>query len=310
MQKLNNSGGQVEEGDKEENDKIKQRKDETDSTVGTNDSDNDEFNYLLDYETDNNDGPVSNYSSTNDLAQRSRSSMSMYEVEHNAVIHEDDSDIDELAQSSAGKKAMESFIKILVESGTTDSHLPISMFDLLIDVVGEGFHGDELDKQLALVDHDGTGMITNIAFIKWYCNLVNQEVDEPSQESDVAEEKAKAEKAFDVLGNGNTEIPASYFSKLLESLGTTYCEEEHVRTMKKLSMLDRLAYKSLQKTTLLSGTLIGCLVTSIAMMVMKTMARMSTLLNQQCLWLLIIRQKVGALHSKLPRRVRGNVRCA
>jgi Ca2+-binding EF-hand superfamily protein len=180
-------------------------------------------------------------------SNQDRDEVNVYEVEQNAVIHEDDSDIDELAQSSAGKKAMEGFNKILVESGTTDSHLPISMFDLLMEEVGEGFHGDELEKQLALVDHDGTGMIAKIAFIKWYCNLVNQEVDESSQESEVAEEKAKAEKAFDVLGNGNTEIPASYFSKLLESLGTTYCEEEHVRTMKKLSMLDMTGIQVIAK---------------------------------------------------------------
>lgn len=75
MQRLNNSGGRVEEGDEEENDKIKQRKDETDSTVGTNDSDDDEYDYLLDDEIDNNDGPMSNYSSTNSLMAQRRAEL-------------------------------------------------------------------------------------------------------------------------------------------------------------------------------------------------------------------------------------------
>jgi len=120
---------------------------------------------------------------------------------------------------------------------------------LLVEEVGEGFHGDEIDKQLTLIDNEGTGKITMGAFVKWYCNLVDTEGDDSSQESEVAEEKAKTEKAFDVLGKGATTIPASDFSKLLESMGTTYCEDEHVRTIKKLSTLDKSGDKVITKNT-------------------------------------------------------------
>jgi hypothetical protein len=72
-ERLNNSGGRVEEGDEEENDNI-QRKDETDSTVDTNDSD-DEFDYLLDDDINNNDGPTSIFSSTNDLMAQRRAEL-------------------------------------------------------------------------------------------------------------------------------------------------------------------------------------------------------------------------------------------
>ncbi len=55
------SNGRVGDGDKEGNDKL-QLKDETDSTVGTNDSDDDEFDYLLD-DIGNSDGPTSTFCS-------------------------------------------------------------------------------------------------------------------------------------------------------------------------------------------------------------------------------------------------------
>ena len=154
-------------------------------------------------------------------------------------VPKEDEELIELIHTPSGKKAVEVFNKILSDSGSTDSHLPISKFESLVEEVGEGFHGDELDKQLTLVDHASTtGEITKSAFVMWYCNLVDQEGDDSSQESEIAEEKAKAEKAFDALGKGSTKIPVSDFSKLFESMGTTYCEEEHTRTIKKISTLD------------------------------------------------------------------------
>ncbi|KAL3799320.1 hypothetical protein ACHAW5_001257 [Stephanodiscus triporus] len=164
---------------------------------------------------------------------------------------QDDRGLNELLLSSSGKKAMEVFNKILTSSGNTGSHLPISKFESLVEEVGEGFHGDELDKQLAIVDHDSTGEISKGAFVKWYCNLVDQEGDDSSQGSDIAEEKAKAEEAFDALGKGSTQIPVSDLSKLFESMGTTYCEEEHIRTIKKISSQDESGEKVITRKAFL-----------------------------------------------------------
>ncbi|KAL7539617.1 hypothetical protein ACHAXR_009457, partial [Thalassiosira sp. AJA248-18] len=150
----------------------------------------------------------------------------------------EDDGLDEYLQTSPGKKAMGVFNTILADTEGSDSSLLASNFESLVDEIGEGFHGDELDKQLALVDPDGSGVITSAAFVKWYCNFVDQEGDESSQESEIAEEKANAEEAFDAVSEGSTKIPASEFGKLLESMGTTYCEEEHVRTIKKISSSD------------------------------------------------------------------------
>jgi hypothetical protein len=52
-----------------------------------------------------------------------------------------------------------------------------------------------------------------------------------------AEEEEKARKAFRKFAkieNGVSTIIVSTFGKMIESMGTTYCEEEHYRTLKKL----------------------------------------------------------------------------
>lgn len=74
IQRLNYIGGRAEDGDEKENDKL-QRKDETDSTSGTNDSDDDAFDYLLDDDIDNNDGPRNNFMSSNDLMAQRRAEL-------------------------------------------------------------------------------------------------------------------------------------------------------------------------------------------------------------------------------------------
>ncbi|KAL7553465.1 hypothetical protein ACHAWF_016746 [Thalassiosira exigua] len=153
------------------------------------------------------------------------------------LVSEEGDDLKVLLETPSGKKAMQVFKTILAASEGSDPTLPSSKFESLVEEIGEGFHGDELDKQLALVDPDGSGQLTSVAFVRWYCNLVDQE-DESSQESDIAEEKAKAEDAFDKFGEGSKKIKASDFGDLLGSMGTTYCEEEHRRTIKKISSVD------------------------------------------------------------------------
>ena len=123
-----------------------------------------------------------------------------------------------------------------------DSHLPTGDFARLVDEIGEDFHGDELQKQLSLVDPTETGKIDKEAFIKWYCNLENEENDdESSEKSDVAEERNNADKAFvRVAGVDSDSILASDFKKLIKSMGIVYCKEEHRAsgTIKKISSVD------------------------------------------------------------------------
>eukprot|EP00970_Alexandrium_tamarense_P015730 scaffold5437_cov180-Alexandrium_tamarense.AAC.8 len=138
-------------------------------------------------------------------------------------------------KTTSGKRAMEVFNSVLADTDGSDSTLPSSQFATLVDEMGEGFHGDELEKQLALVDPKRSGQIDSNSFVEWYCNLVNNEDGDSSQESEVAEEKAKAEEAFDKLAGSSNTIPSSDFGKLIESMGTTYCEEEHRRSIKKIS---------------------------------------------------------------------------
>ena len=54
------------------------------------------------------------------------------------------------------------------------------------------------------------------------------------EESERAEEKEKAENAFHKIAGETDVIDKSDFPKLIESLGTVYCAEEHHRTLKKI----------------------------------------------------------------------------
>ena len=147
-----------------------------------------------------------------------------------------------------GKKALEVFNNILSEAEDSEaSSLPTTKFEALVEEIGEGFHGDELEKQLTLVDPEHTGKIGKTAFVKWYCNLVDQEGDDSSQETEVAQEKANAEEAFQSFSNGSPTILASDFGKLIESMGSTYCEEEHRRTIKKISTEDESGNRIVSK---------------------------------------------------------------
>ena len=44
-------------------------------------------------------------------------------------------------------------------------------FEALIELLGEGFHGDELQEQLSKVDAEKTGFITKDKFVEWYRRL-------------------------------------------------------------------------------------------------------------------------------------------
>ena len=117
--------------------------------------------------------------------------------------------------------------------------LPISKLENLLDEVGEGFHGDELEKQIQLLDAKGTGIIKRSAFIQWYCNLDGAgENDDGSLDTEERkereEERLKASETYEKLAS-NGVILANDFGKLIEAMGTTYCEEEHKCTVRKIS---------------------------------------------------------------------------
>ena len=125
--------------------------------------------------------------------------------------------------------------------------LPSSRFDDLLDVVGEGFYGDEKDEQLYIIDPNSTGTITKKAFMSWYVNFVTAaDADgDDSASLDTAdreereEERLNADQTFtDTVGEGVDVIDSAAFGDLIESMGTTYCEEEHRRTIKKISGAD------------------------------------------------------------------------
>ncbi|CAB9499361.1 Nucleoporin 153kDa [Seminavis robusta] len=126
-----------------------------------------------------------------------------------------------------------------------DSHkqgsLPVSSFEDLIDELGEGFHGEEMDKQSKLIDPSGSGMLERSAFIKWYQALVenagDDDDDESNDDSEIEEEKEKAHKAFMSLAtkeNGEDIVSFSQLEKLFSALGSTYCKEDHGVKLKKL----------------------------------------------------------------------------
>ncbi|GAX23610.1 hypothetical protein FisN_12Hh182 [Fistulifera solaris] len=148
------------------------------------------------------------------------------------------SDRDESASTPEAKKAAEAFDTI---DSDKKGILPLNKMEDLIENLGEGFYGDELAKQTKLVDKDDKGHLERQAFIDWYVQLLSGGDDGGSsggsEESDQREERERAQAKFQELSsirNGVRSISEMDFPKLIESLGTTYCEEEHRRTIRKL----------------------------------------------------------------------------
>ena len=161
-------------------------------------------------------------------------------------------DIKELPSCSSAKKASQVF-------DTADKEkcgiLPSSMFDDLLEELGECFDSEEQRKRLAEVDPDETGTIDRFVFVMWYVRLVgtsdideentntheDNEFDHTSVDSDEeqerAEEAAKIIAAFIKVGGKDDckSIPSTDFGKLMEAMGTAYCAAAHQKTIKKLS---------------------------------------------------------------------------
>ena len=72
------------------------------------------------------------------------------------------------------------------------------------------------------------------AFARYYVALVENadDEDDSGDEEEREEERGNAREAFDTVADGKAEVPSSKFQALMEALGTTYCEEEHRRTLR------------------------------------------------------------------------------
>jgi len=116
-------------------------------------------------------------------------------------------------------------------------------FDAILDDLGEGFYGEEMEKQRSKVDPEGTGKLSRDAFVNFFVRLVSGEQDDDEgddvDEEELEEEREYARVAFDSIDSASAgSIDSTDFHKVIEALGTTYCEEEHRRTLKRLSTND------------------------------------------------------------------------
>eukprot|EP00977_Amphora_coffeiformis_P022697 scaffold11309_cov145-Amphora_coffeaeformis.AAC.1 len=126
--------------------------------------------------------------------------------------------------------------------------LPISRMEDLLEELGEGFHGNELDEQIKAIDPNETGQLQRKDFITWYGALTqNASNDDNSLDTDEREEreeeKAKAEEEFRKISeDGGLTIEASEFPALMEALGTTYCADgNHAKAKEQLTKDGKIA---------------------------------------------------------------------
>jgi hypothetical protein len=77
---------------------------------------------------------------------------------------------EEEAPSGAVAKAAFNFFGELDSANT--GRLPSDCFESLLELLGEGFCGEELQTQLDQVDPERSGIITKSKFIDWYVKLV------------------------------------------------------------------------------------------------------------------------------------------
>jgi Ca2+-binding EF-hand superfamily protein len=148
---------------------------------------------------------------------------------------EESKDITGSTDSIAVKKASQVFDELDINK---DGKVSIDRVDDLLDGIGEGFYGEEMEKQMKLLDPDSTGFVNREIFMSWYQNLDNSSENDESIDSEERqereEERSKAETKFDALAE-NGILSSSNFGKLMEAMGTTYCEEEHKRTIEQIS---------------------------------------------------------------------------
>ena len=144
--------------------------------------------------------------------------------------------------SEGGKRAARVFDDV---DQKKTGQLPVSCMEQLIDQLGEGFHGDALQDQLLRVDPEQSGNLERDKFVRWYEQLIEGDggegVDE--DEEDRREEAQNATEAFAEIAQGQGYVEEADFQKVIEELGTTYCEEDHARYAKKLSKSGKIYSK-------------------------------------------------------------------
>ena len=93
-------------------------------------------------------------------------------LEDNTTLSQNVSKIegDDTNQSPSAIRAISVFDSF---DKSTSGSLSATHFEALVEELGEGFHGDELAKQLSIVDSSSSGEIQRKSFVDWYQSLVN-----------------------------------------------------------------------------------------------------------------------------------------
>lgn len=112
--------------------------------------------------------------------------------------------------------------------------MPPSKFEDLLDEIGTGLSGDVYDDELETL-LGGSESISKSAFISWYNAFVNREDEASDCDSEIAEEKSKAEHVFDSFDEEKKGfVPGDKFEALFEALGSTYDKADHGRFIPEL----------------------------------------------------------------------------
>ena len=160
--------------------------------------------------------------------------------EENVDLEEEEDVKQELFSSSmsnASKKAFLTYSKFDTDKTNT---LPTNKFTDLIEELGEGFYGEELDEQIRIVDPEKTGYFTQDSFVNWYNQFVTSKNEDEDMDEEVEEAKQEASEAFDKIALDRDYILYDDFSRLIKALGATYCEEEHGKIGKNLMKGDKI----------------------------------------------------------------------
>jgi Ca2+-binding EF-hand superfamily protein len=129
-----------------------------------------------------------------------------------------------------------------------EGQIPIDRLQILLQEISKGFHhGDELDKQSAILDPDSSGFISRSSFIDWYCKQLGDDSND-IRLLDTNEREGRKNETTKTVDASESIATAGVYKitdfgklieaariKLIEAVGTTYCEEEYRREIRKIS---------------------------------------------------------------------------
>jgi hypothetical protein len=128
-----------------------------------------------------------------------------------------------------------------------EGKIPIDRLQILLQEFSEGFHGYELDKLSAILDPDSSGFISRSSFIDWYCKQLGDDSNDiglldTKEREGRKNETTKAVDASESIATAGVyritdfgKLLKAARVKLIEAVGTPYCEEEYRREIKKIS---------------------------------------------------------------------------